>query len=71
MAALIAFYHTDHANDGAEIMEFMKNASVEDILKREDYWHADLSGMIPMVREYYDLIQNKGMSEAYSHILRG
>ena len=49
----------------------MKNASVEDILKREDYWHADLSGMIPMVREYYDLIQNKGMSEAYSHILRG
>ena len=28
MAALIAFYRTDKANDGAEIMEFMKTASV-------------------------------------------
>ena len=27
MAALIAFYRTDKANDGAEIMEFMKTAS--------------------------------------------
>ena len=47
----------------------MKTASVEDIMKREDYWHEDLSEMIPMVQEYYDLIQDKGMAEAYSAVL--
>lgn len=70
MAALIAFYRTDKANDGEEIMNFMKTASVEDIMKREDYWHAELSGMLPMVREYYDLIQDQGMAAAYDVILK-
>lgn len=70
MAALISFYRTDKANDGEEIMNFMKSASVEEIMKREDYWHADLSAMIPMVREYYDLIQSKGMAAAYDVILK-
>lgn len=70
MAALISFYRTDKANDGEEIMSFMKTASVEDIMKREDYWHADLSGMLPMVQEYYDLIQDKGMAAAYDVILK-
>lgn len=69
MAALIAFYRTDKANDGDEIMGFMKNASVEEILKREDYWHADLTGMIPMVTEYYNAIQSKGMKAAYGEVL--
>lgn len=69
MAALIAFYRTDEANDGADIMEFMKTASVEDIMKREDYWHNDLTDMIPMVTEYYNLIQEKGMAEAYKAVL--
>ena len=69
MAALIAFYRTDKANDGEEIMAFMKTASVADILKREDYWHADLTEMIPMVEEYYHLIEEKGMAEAYKVIL--
>lgn len=70
MAALISFYRTDKANDGEEIMNFMKTASVEEIMKREDYWHADLSAMIPMVQEYYDLIQSKGMAAAYDAILK-
>lgn len=70
MAALISFYRTDKANDGEEIMNFMKTASVEEIMKREDYWHADLSAMIPMVQEYYDLIQDKGMAAAYDVILK-
>ena len=69
MAALIAFYRTDKANDGAEIMEYMKDASVEDIMKREDYWHADLTEMIPKVKEYYDLIEREGMEEAYKVVL--
>ena len=69
MAALISFYRTDKANDGQEIMDFMKTASVEDIMKRQDYWHEDLTEMIPMVQKYYDLIQEKGMAEAYSVVL--
>lgn len=70
LSALIAFYRTDKANDGEEIMTFMKNASVADILKREDYWHTDLSDMLLMVQKYYDLIQDKGMAAAYDEILR-
>ena len=69
MASLISFYRTDKANDGQEIMQFMKSASVEEIMKREDYWQADLTDMIPLVQEYYDLIQEKGMAEAYRVIL--
>lgn len=69
MASLIAFYRTDKANDGEEIMQFMKTASVEEILKREDYWQADLTEMIPLVQEYYNLIQEKGMAEAYKTVL--
>ena len=69
MAALIAFYRTDKANDGEEIMKFMKTASVSDILKREDYWKKDLTEMIPLVEEYYNLIEEKGMAEAYKAVL--
>ncbi len=69
MASLIAFYRTDKANDGQEIMDFMKTASVEEIMKRKDYWHEDLTEMIPMVKEYYELIQEKGMAQAYKAVL--
>lgn len=69
MAALIAFYRTDKANDGEEIMAFMKNASVAEILKREDYWHTDLTEMIPMVEHYYGIIEKDGMKAAYDAVL--
>ncbi len=42
-AKLIAFYKTDMTNDDKEICEFMKNATVEEILARTDYWGEDLS----------------------------
>ncbi|MFR5439434.1 MAG: tagaturonate reductase, partial [Monoglobus pectinilyticus] len=38
LAALIAFYRTDAANDNPDVMEFMKTASVDDILSKEEYW---------------------------------
>ena len=69
MAALIAFYRTDKANDGEEIMQFMKTASVEEIMKREDYWHADLTEMIPLVQKYYDVIEKDGMKAAYAMVI--
>lgn len=69
MAALIAFYRTDNANDGEEIMKFMKDASVADIMAREDYWGGDITDMTGLVENYYDLIQEKGMKAAYEQVL--
>ena len=42
-AKLIAFYRTDMTNDDAKICEFMKCASVKDILGRVDLWGEDLT----------------------------
>lgn len=69
MAALIAFYRTDNANDGEEIMKFMKDASVADIVAREDYWGGDIKAMTELVENYYNLIQEKGMKAAYEQVL--
>ncbi len=62
--ALIAFYRTDEANDGEEIVRFMKTASVEDILKREDYWGTDLSFMLEDINAYARPIDDKFYQEA-------
>lgn len=69
MAALIAFYRTDHANDGEDIMKFMKDASVADIMARDDYWGSDITDMTETVEGYYNLIQEKGMKAAYEQVL--
>ena len=69
MAALIAFYRTDAANDGEDIMAFMKTASVADILAKEEYWGEDLTDMLPDVQKWYDCIETEGMSKAYDAIL--
>ena len=69
LAALIAFYRTDDANDSQEIMDFMKTAPVEDILKREDYWGQDLSTLLGDVKKWYELIETAGMSKAYDAVL--
>ena len=69
LAALIAFYRTDDANDSQEIMDFMKTAPVEDILKREDYWGQDLSPLLWDVKKWYELIETEGMSKAYDAVL--
>lgn len=69
LAALIAFYRTDAANDSEDIMAYMKTASVADILKKEEYWGQDLSGMGVDVEKWYGLIREKGMAEAYDAVL--
>lgn len=69
LAALIAFYRTDDANDSQEIMDFMKTAPVKDILKREDYWGQDLSPLLGDVKKWYELIETEGMSKAYDAVL--
>ena len=69
LAALIAFYRTDEANDGEDIMAFMKDASVADILAKTEYWSQDLSDMLPVVEKWYNMIQTEGMSKAYDAVL--
>ena len=51
-AKLIDFYRTDMTNDDKEITEFMKTASVDDILARSDYWGEDLTFLKDEVMKY-------------------
>ena len=69
LAALIEFYRTDEADDGEEIMSFMKTASVHDILSRADYWGLDISFMEPDVARTCELIERDGMAAYYREAL--
>lgn len=48
---LIKLYKSDMATDSADVIEVMKSSSVEDILKNERLWDADLSFMLEAVKE--------------------
>ena len=69
LAALLAFYKTDAANDLPEVMEFLKTATVAEALAKKDYWDADLSFMKDQVEAYYNAIQNDGIAKAYQMVL--
>ena len=70
LAALIAFYRTDEANYGEEIMAFMKDASIADILKKEQYWGCDLSFLLEEVEKWSALMAEKGMEAAFREVLQ-
>ena len=53
-ARLIEFYRTDMTNDDKAVTEFMKTASVSDILKNDSLWGEDLSDLIVEVNKYVD-----------------
>lgn len=69
LAALIAFYKTEFANDSEDIMRFMKNADVCDILANEKLWDCDLSFMKADVENYYNQISQKGIKEVIKCVL--
>ncbi len=69
MAALIAFYRTDEANDSEDIMAFMKEADVGEILSKEQYWGRDLTFMQPEVERYLTVMQKRGMRSALEEVL--
>ena len=50
-AKLIEFYKTDMPNDDEKVMAFMKEASVEEILKNKELWDEDLSFLSDAVKE--------------------
>ena len=49
-AKLIEFYRTDMTNDSPEVVEFMKKASVEQILANTELWGEDLSFLLDEVK---------------------
>lgn len=69
LAALIAFYKTDDANDDVSVMEFMKNASPEEILSKEEYWGCDMSALCGSVKRYLEMINEKGAEEAIKEVI--
>lgn len=60
LASLIYFYKFDEANDDASVMEFMKNESIENILKNKSFWGCDLTDMCQIVNDDYNNICNNG-----------
>ncbi len=51
-AKLIDFYRTDMTNDDKEICEFMKTASVDEILANTKLWDKDLTYLAEEVKKY-------------------
>ena len=71
LAALIAFYRTDAANDNPDVMEFMKTDSVDDILSKEEYWGTDLSMLKDSINGYLKSIEEKGIRAAMEEVVNG
>lgn len=51
-AKLIEFYKKGTPNDAPDVMEYMKTASVAEILSNQELWGEDLSALIPEVEAY-------------------
>ena len=64
LAALIEFYKTDNPQDLPEVEEFMKKASVEEILKNKELWGSDISDIKKDVEICLNKIHTLGMKRA-------
>mgnify|MGYP002517838972 FL=1 len=54
LAKLIEFYKKGTPNDAADVMEFMREKSVDEILANTDFWGTDLSFLSDEVKKYAD-----------------
>ena len=54
-AKLIEFYKTDMTNDDPAVTEFMRSATVEEILANTALWGEDLSRMKDGVEKYVNM----------------
>ncbi len=52
LAKLIEFYKNGDPKDSAEVIEYMKRASVEEILSNKELWGDDLSELLDEVKAY-------------------
>ena len=48
----------------------MKEASVADILKREDYWGEDISFLYDIVNTWFEKIEKDGVAACYDELLK-
>lgn len=53
-AKLIDFYRTDMTNDAPDVTEFMKTASIAEILANAELWGQDLSFLTEEIEKYAD-----------------
>ncbi|MBE6700302.1 MAG: tagaturonate reductase [Ruminococcaceae bacterium] len=53
-AKLLDFYRTDMTNDDKDVVEFMKKATIPEILKNTELWGEDLSDLVCEVTKYAD-----------------
>jgi tagaturonate reductase len=64
LAALIKFYKDGLANDDDDVVHFIKEHSILDILKNTKLWDEDLSNMVEIISYHYNNINEIGIKEA-------
>lgn len=64
LAYLIYFYKNDTPNDAEDVIEFMKNKSIDEILCSTKLWGADICDMAEIVKHSYEKIENLGAKGA-------
>ena len=69
LAFLIYFYKNDIPNDVPEVTEFMKTASVKDILYNTDLWGTDITEMETEINADLKVIAEIGAKEAMKWIM--
>lgn len=69
LANLIYFYKNDTPEDSAEVINFIKNSSIKEILSENKLWQCDISDMYNIVSEYYERISQYGVKDTMQWIL--
>lgn len=69
LAFLISFYKNEEPQDIQEVIDFIKTASVREILSNTDLWGTDLSDMQELINDDLAVIDKIGAKEAMKWIL--
>ena len=69
LAYLIYFYKNDAPNDAEDVIEFMKNNNIDEILCNSKLWGADICDMAEIVKLFYEKIETLGAKGAMEWIL--
>ncbi len=64
LAYLIYFYKNDTPDDAEDVIEFMKNRSIDEILCNRNLWVADICDMAEIVKLSYEKIETLGAKGA-------
>ena len=69
LAYLIYFYKNDVPDDAEDVIEFMKNNNIDEILCNRNIWGADICDMAEIVKLSYEKIETLGAKGAMEWIL--